>query len=263
MKQTKNFAKKPNNTSHPKTERVEAANKWLELLNTKWKKEVDAAKKNTNYIKDHELHATSNTYDTTILIFKQDVSVCVKACVTRLQEGEHACVLDFASYTNPGGGFTKGSIAQEEDICRTSGLYPCLAQFEDTVFKKRREDRLDGLYGDDYFYVKDCPFIVNGKNFPIDVIAMAAVNANATHATSDIVEEYMNKRMETVINAAASHGNTHLILGAFGCGVFGNDVEWVAKTWKQLLDCYKGAFKSVVFVVTDPKQKAIFQKILV
>lgn len=260
MKRTKNIIKKSNSTNQSKTERAEAANKWLELLNTKWKNEVDDAKKNTSYVEVPELSATPNGYDTTILVFKQDVSVCVKACVARLKDGEHACVLDFASYTNPGGGFIKGSIAQEEDICRTSGLYPCLAQFKDTVFKKRKEDLLDGLYGNDYFYVKDCPFIINDKNFPVDVIAMAAVNTHATRAASDIIHEHMHKRMEIVLDVAASHDNTHLILGAFGCGVFGNDAEWVAKVWKLLLVKYKGYFKSVVFAVTDPKQKDIFQK---
>ena len=37
--------------------------------------------------------------------------------------GKKVCVLNFASATNPGGGVTRGSSAQEEAICRCSSLY--------------------------------------------------------------------------------------------------------------------------------------------
>ena len=42
--------------------------------------------------------------------------------------GKKVCVLNFASATNPGGGVTKDSSAQEEAICRCSTLYANLKE---------------------------------------------------------------------------------------------------------------------------------------
>ena len=67
--------------------------------------------------------------------------------------GKQACVLNFASAVNPGGGVTRGSTAQEECLCRCSTLYPCLDT--ETMwhqFYQPHRKAGDPLYNDDLLY---------------------------------------------------------------------------------------------------------------
>lgn len=50
-----------------------------------------------------------------------------------------------------------------------------------------------------------------------------------------------------------------LILGAWGCGAFGNDAYQTAKYFKQMLENdYKGVFSNVIFAITDWSQDRKF-----
>ncbi|MEO0601399.1 MAG: TIGR02452 family protein, partial [Myxococcota bacterium] len=79
--------------------------------------------------------------------------------VSRVQdEGRHDLVLlNFASARNPGGGFINGARAQEEDIARASGLYPCLLQAP-VYYDANRETR-SLLYTDHLTYSPRVPFV--------------------------------------------------------------------------------------------------------
>ena len=55
-------------------------------------------------------------------------------------------ILNFASYKNPGGGYLKGSFAQDEALCSESTLYPVLAKFTDSYYSWNREHLNHALY---------------------------------------------------------------------------------------------------------------------
>ena len=101
--------------------------------------------------------------------------------------GNRAAVLNFASATNPGGGVTRGSSAQEEALCRCSTLYPCLTTPElDKGYYQYHRKQQDVRYTDACIYVPDIKIIKTDTDSPkrlpetrwqaVDVICCAAPN---------------------------------------------------------------------------------------
>jgi len=85
----------------------------------------------------------------------------LEAASTYIERGQRVCVHNFASATNPGGGVTRGSNAQEEAICRCSTLYPCLSAanmrnaFYDSHREKLQDGRMDAAYNGDCIYTPE------------------------------------------------------------------------------------------------------------
>ena len=62
----------------------------------------------------------------------------------------------------------------------------------------------------------------------------------------------MKRRMKLSLAIFARQKNKHLILGAYGCGVFRNDPKKIAKWWQELLtDSFADVFETIVFAVLD------------
>ena len=183
----------------------------------------------------------------------------------RLGEGNSAgstgC-LNFASAKNPGGGFLKGSSAQEESLARSSSLYLSLIRFKKPFYEYNK--RSPGVYTDRIIFSPRITFFKDdrGKTVParvFSVITSPAVNAGATREEQTEISRLMRVRMGKVLSVAAEHGVRRLVLGAFGCGVFKNDPKVVAAMWKELLaeDVFRGAFDHIVFACYGPEENLI------
>jgi uncharacterized protein (TIGR02452 family) len=62
----------------------------------------------------------------------------------------------------------------------------------------------------------------------------------------------MRDRVDRALTIMAHHGHRHLVLGAWGCGVFANDPEVVADQFAlSLFGPFAGVFDEVVFAVLD------------
>lgn len=189
--------------------------------------------------------------------------------------GKKVCVLNFASSVNPGGGVKNGSRAQEECVCRATTLYPCLAD-ESTAYNvySRHHDLISlGLMNransDDMIYtpgviaVKEdsehYPLLPVEKRYSFDVLSSAAPDLKPGKGEffPDIDEliALFEKRIDRIFTVAAVNGAEVLILGAFGCGAFGNDPELVASVFRKLIPKYIHDFEVIDFAIPDRPSK--------
>ena len=91
------------------------------------------------------------------------------------------------------------------------------------------------------------------------VITAAAPNLSAAKKSGDAtraeVEQALFERVGRVLALARDRSHRALVLGAWGCGVFGNDPRFVADAFGRWLEDerFAGAFDRVVFAVYDPR----------
>ncbi|MER5642518.1 TIGR02452 family protein [Kitasatospora sp. NPDC002227] len=172
----------------------------------------------------------------------------------------HVAVLNFASARNPGGGYLRGSKAQEEDLCRSALLYRCLLEAPDYYEAHRASADLRyshrvvfspavPVIRDDHRVLLERPYAVSFLTSPAPNAGQLALRS--PDASPVDVREVLAERAGRVLAAAERHGVRELVLGAWGCGVFRNDPAEVAEAFERALGAYGAAFDRVVFAVWD------------
>jgi uncharacterized protein (TIGR02452 family) len=170
--------------------------------------------------------------------------------------------LNFASAKNPGGGFLNGSQAQEESLARASGLYDCINPIREYYDSNRLNPSC--LYTDHMIYSPGVPVFRDDDDVLLDrpvlvsILTGPAPNAGAIRRNErravDQIEPVMRSRIDKVLTIAVVQGHHTLVLGAWGCGVFGNDPDRVAALFAEFWaedGVYRSAFRKVVFAVFD------------
>mmetsp|Transcript_36012 Transcript_36012/g.95603 ORF Transcript_36012/g.95603 Transcript_36012/m.95603 type:complete len:407 (-) Transcript_36012:170-1390(-) len=194
--------------------------------------------------------------------------------------GGVVCGLNFANGVNVGGGYVRGAMAQEEELCRqfptlyTSlkrakehcNAYPFgpstyrggdIQRYADVLFTGRiagcRANRAQG-----YRTLAEHEFVDN-----IALVSAAAPNVKQGESNeARLVQEAITaimiapKMMDPRIDT--------LVLGAWGCGAFGCDAHAMAQHFATALNQRLGEFyREVVFAIPDTDQNAqIFERTL-
>lgn len=162
-------------------------------------------------------------------------------------------VLDFASFVNPGGGYIRGGLAQEEALCTESYLYNVLNEQRDWYGENRRRNINCELYRERALVVPAVRFERGKMHAYADVVVAAAPNAKRARADYHVSEETlaasMRDRIRFVLAIIDALGREKAVLGAYGCGVFGWDAEQVAEMFREELASGSHGVKQVIFAI--------------
>jgi len=254
-------------------ERIEIFNQTLDMCatNARLKEAVsDSIEKQCVYWEgeDYDFGMINNRKPAKVVLSHKRT---VEAALAPEYRGRRIGILNFASSVNPGGGVRKGVETQEESICRISTLYQALStqMCEGGFYQRHREWIKSGIMGrenrDDCIYTPDvmvfrrdtldCEILPESDWIQIDVLSSAAPdqrwNMDGTRfcPCSEELERIFMKRIEMIFKVAAKHGIEVLILGAFGCGIFRNPPDLVAKAFEKVLQRYISGFQVIEFAV--------------
>ncbi|MDO4563497.1 MAG: TIGR02452 family protein [Clostridia bacterium] len=186
------------------------------------------------------------------------------------QEKKEVLVLNFANPVNPGGGVRRGAKAQEEDLCRKSSLLLSLESKEAEKYYQYNKSLNTPMGSDAIIITPKVEIIKDENNELLDESAVVAVMTCAAPMikywleglTNDDYQTLFYNRILGMLRCAAVLGYKFLVLGAFGCGAFGNDAKLVSdlfyKALKEIeIDGLRenSLFRRIDFAVLDPSER--------
>ena len=197
-------------------------------------------------------------------------------------EGLNPAVLNMASTYRPGGGVLNGARAQEECIFRRSNLFMSLYLFDRQMYDMVIEPNLDGMYdlsfiqqgypmeenfggiySDGVTVFKDGEYEWLYDPYQTAFISVAAMNINRAlrQGESALVDGRLSDRavaitknkIRTIYRIGILNGHDSLVLGAWGCGAFGNPPEQMAQLFVDVLneEEFRGRYKDIRFAIIE------------
>ena len=179
-------------------------------------------------------------------------------------------VLNLANPVHPGGGVKKGARAQEEDLCRSSSLLLSLECRHARNYYNYNES-LHTYMGSDALMItpqveiiRDSDGELLDETVIVSVVTCAApmIKHGMEGMTDAEYEKMIYDRITGMLKCVAYRGYKNLVLGAWGCGAFGNDAAVISDLfYKALKDLdYNGAkqsslFRRIDFAVLDRTQE--------
>lgn len=233
--------------------RAEKARLHTEKMEQEYSEEIRDSIANTIiYSADFKSTKKSPGYDTKIILNNYN---SVGALFEEITYTDSIAVLNFASYKNPGGMFLNGSKAQEECLCHESFLYNVLKEFP-AYYEWNNNHKNKALYLNRALFSPGVFFEDDEYSLAADVITCAAPNISTGRKYQNVSDEentrVLKDRIRFVLDIAKENEVDSLVLGAYGCGVFGQDATEVATIFKNFLENeFKGYFVRVIFAIPD------------
>ena len=135
-----------------------------------------------------------------------------------------------------GGGGRNGARAQEEDLCRKSSLLLSLESKEAREYYDYNKS-LNTYMGSDALMIAPYVEIIKDENGDLldDTVVVSVLTCAApmiSHGKEGMseseYEDMVYNRIMGMLKCSAYLGYRHLVLGAWGCGAFGNDAHVIS-----------------------------------
>lgn len=171
------------------------------------------------------------------------ISVTTEDSFAAARRFERPFVMNFANAHRAGGGFRLGARAQEESLCRCSTLYASISCPTAREMYRHNNTHLGPVESDYMLYSPEVCIFRDERCELLDEPFLAAVatvpapnrRGAAMFASNREIAEAMVRRIRIMLAIAANHGHRNLVLGAWGCGAFGNRPEEVAGHFRRVL----------------------------
>jgi len=219
----------------------------------KWRKLIERAVQNKVSIPPDRALPSGNArgaFETTIVVSNETT---LSAAHNLVQRGYRPLALNFANGIHPCGGFLSGARAQEEYLCRSSGLFATLKN--DPMYSVHRtrtspDSTNRAILSPGVPIIRDDDGRLLDEPWLLDIISSAPPYAPKVGLIRST--RLLRARIRRVLDIARAYGYTSLVLGAWGCGAFENDPQETAISFREaLLEEFANTFEQVVFAITD------------
>lgn len=236
-----------------KAARADAAKKHIEQMAARYAKEIEQAQQGTVRYDGAPAHEIEEGRVPQVSVVDADaVAVILENGRGRAAFCDLA-VLDFASFVNPAGGFSRGASGQEQSLCRESYLGNVLETFGDWYAENRRRNLNCELYRNRALVVPAVRFGRGKIHAYADVVVAAAPNARRARSeykvSDEVLADAMRDRIRFVLDLIDARGIKKAVLGAYGCGAFGWDASAVAEMFRAELASGAHALEEVWFAI--------------
>ena len=184
----------------------------------------------------------------------------------RKNENPLVLVLNLANPVHPGGAVRRGARAQEEELCRKSSLLLSLeSRHAEKYYAYNR--KLGSYMGSDAMMFTPKVEIIRDEDGKLleETVIVAVLTCAAPMITQgregmgeDAYQNMIYNRIMGMLKCAVYFGYKHLVLGAWGCGAFGNDAHMMSDLFYKALKemrfnglSEKDFFSRIDFAVLD------------
>ena len=234
---------------------VEDAKNWihLQLSDKDWMDAVDAASKST-VCRSSSTEIVNPYGKPTVEVIGMTTCDVAKDLIRRQRAGQidhraKVVIHNFADQKLVGGYFNKKtSSAQEESICANTGLYGILLShsFEHEMLYQNTHEYSISYLNSHYIpmlYHPNVPIAMKSgvtRDFGlVDIVTAAARNIRKESNKPVNYEELVEEQIFDLFDFVASQGDNeeiYFITGAWGCGVFGNDPNYIYSTMNNYVN---------------------------